>query len=194
MRLIFVGLLLSVCSSAFAQDGELSNVPKSSKSTGDKNTTTQSCPDGRKLRNFCMYVDGKQEDLEPLDGYNFVYQRKLLEAACVDVTKDSEQIVAEKMRKMWKQFENQLVCNSLRFDVQNGSVVKYASIIMFDAFIRDLARWKVDLNRVDASDGMTALDYVKVNMEKTQGTETHRKLSFYYDLLRKAGAKHRSEL
>jgi hypothetical protein len=178
MKKLLSTLLLSVSTAAFAQQ-----------------TVTQgACPNPKKLKNICMYVDGKQEDSESLKGYSFVYQKRLLEAACVDVEKDSEEVVADKVRKMWKQFEPQLVCNSLKFDVMNGSIVKYASIVMFDAFIHDIARWKVDLNKVDAADGMTALDYLRDNLEKTKGTDTHRKLTNYYDILRRAGAKHRSEL
>ncbi len=118
-----------------------------------------------------------------------------MEAACVDSENDSVEVRNEKIGRMWKAFENkELVCNSLQFDVPNGNIIKYAAMMNFDTFIRDVIRWNVNLNKVDAFDGRTLLDYLSFHIERTKGGEIEKKLKYYYGILRKAGAKHKSEL
>lgn len=159
-----------------------------------KTASEPTCPNPKKVKNLCMYVSGQSIDPEPVGNYKYTYQRKMLEASCVDIGKDSKEEIAKKVSAMWQQMEGQFVCNSLQFDVQNGNILKMAAINSFDSFIDDAITWKVNLNRVDPSDNRTVLDYLKYHMERTKGGEIEKKLKFYYDQLRKAGAKHKSEL
>ncbi|HEY0914241.1 MAG TPA: hypothetical protein VGE22_05170 [Solimonas sp.] len=131
---------------------------------------------------------------DPSGEYQFRYQKIVSEAACAK-SSDSEAVASAKVRAMWEQFEDRLTCNHVRFDVQNGSVLKYAASARFKDLLFDAAViWKVDLNRVDQSDGRTLLDYVGKEIEQNKGTAIEPKLKSYYDMLRTAGAKHRSEL
>ncbi len=155
---------------------------------------TSPCPNPKKLRGLCAVVGDLTEDSNPQGKYKYVYQRRIFEAACVDVNKDSEEEIARKVSKVWRENEDKLICNSTRFEVGNGNIIKFAVNTAFDSFISDVAIWKVDLNKVDETDGRTVLDYVKYKMERAKGSSTERVLSFYYRTLRSAGAKHKSEL
>lgn len=152
------------------------------------------CSDPKKLRMLCMYVGGMSEDPEPRGRYRYKYQRKLFEAACVDLEKDSEATIAAKVSRVWRQYEDSLTCDNSRFDVVNGNLLKYAVNIKFDVFLYDVVDWKVNLNRVDSSDNRTVLDYVEYQMRINKGNASFRILESYYALLRKAGAKHQREL
>lgn len=151
------------------------------------------CPDKKKFKNLCMMVSSQATDDED-SKIKYKYRRKILEGSCVNLSSDSAQIRNEKVQKAWSKLENELVCNNLQFDVQNGNIIKYAVLSNFDAFINDVVDWKVNLNKVDETDQRTVLDYIKFQIERTKGTETAKKLKNYYDQLRKAGAKHKSEL
>ncbi len=133
-------------------------------------------------------------DKEPLGDYRFLYQRRILESACVDIGKDDEKVVAQKVQKAWKTFENELICNSVRFDIIDGSIIKFAVSQNFYDFLMDVAKWKVDMNKVDADDGGTVLDYIQTKINTVSSSDLKIRLRGYYDLLRKAGAKHRAEL
>ena len=176
-------LLLFSTSFAFAQTAEPEPEPE-----------TSPCPNPKKLRGLCGMVGALVEDSEPQGKYKYLYQRRIFEAACVDVNKDSEEEIARKVSKVWKENEDQLICNNTAFEVGNGNIIKFAVNMTFDSFIFDMAIWKVNLNKVDATDGRTVLDYVKYQMERAKGTSAERVLSLYYSSLRRAGAKHKSEL
>jgi len=155
---------------------------------------TEPCPNPKKLRSMCGMVGDWTKDPEPQGKYEYLYQRRFLEAACVDISKDSNDEIARKISQVWKENEDKLICNNTQFEVGNGNIIKFAVDKSFDTFIFDIIDWKVDLNKVDDTDGRTALDYVKYQMERAKGTSLERKLQFYYSSLRSAGAKHRSEL
>lgn len=177
---ILLILLLAFCTSTtFAQTAEPETSP---------------CPNPKKLRSLCSFVGQFSKESEPQGRYEYTYQKRILEAACVDINKDSEEEISRKIAKVWKENEDTLICNNTQFDVGNGSIIKYGVISGFDHFVFDMAQWKVNFNKVDESDGRTVLDYVKYHLERAKGTATERKLKLYYSSLKRAGAKHRSEL
>lgn len=152
------------------------------------------CPNPKKLRAMCGMVGDFTKDPEPQDKYEYLYQRRIFEAACVDLYKDSADEIARKVSQLWKENEDLLICNNTQFEVINGNIIKFAIDKSFDTFIFDLIDWKVDFNKVDETDGRTVLDYVKYQMERAEGTSLEVRLNFYYKSLKSAGAKHRSEL
>lgn len=152
------------------------------------------CPNPKKLRGLCMFVDSKEKDPNPQGRFVWKYQRKLLEAACADPAKDSEEEIGRKIAKLWKDNEATLICNNTKFDVPNGSVLKFAVNLKFDEFLIDATHWKVNLNKVDEMDGRTLLDYIRAQIERNKGLPAEPTLKQYYTMLKKAGAKHKSEL
>ena len=140
-----------------------------------------------------MAVDSRTRVPNPSGRYKYLYQQKLFEAACVDMDKDDEETTTRKMQIMWEQHHGQLICNSLQFDVIDGSIVKYAAHTLFDEFLYDMIDWKIDLNRPDAQDGRNILDYLRDKIERANpGSATRNKMQEYYDLFSKAGARHSS--
>lgn len=149
-----------------------------------------SCVNEVKLRGICAAVANKEESA---DG-KYRYQKKILEAACVDSAKDSEQVIANKVSNLWNKHQDKFKCVSSAFDVENGNILKFAATIKFDQFLYDMVTWKVDLNKIDPADNRTTLDYIKDQIKAYKGTYAEDTLKSYYELLRNAGAKHRSEL
>lgn len=153
------------------------------------------CPNASKITSLCSEVSFREKDPNPLSKkYKYLYQRKILEASCAEVGKDSEAEVAKKVATMWKKFESELHCSNTQFDVSKGSLIKFAVAQSFDTFIYDVTDWKIDLNKVDASDQRTVLDYVRDQKTRLKGTALEETMQEYYEVLREAGAKHKSEL
>ena len=152
------------------------------------------CPDPSKLKNLCMMVSSRMPLPATLGTDQYRYQHAFKQAACVNEANDSPAIAAEKIRQAWAAAEDKLVCNSVQFDVQAGNVLKFAVSTKFDDFIDEVLTWKINLNRVDPHDQRTVLDYIQYHIQKNEGNELQGKFQRYYQLFRKAGAKHKSEL
>lgn len=165
-----------------------------SPSYGQVGTSETPCPNPKKVKNICLTIDGRTEDLDAKGKYTYMYQRMILDAACADEFKDSEEVIAEKIRNMWVKLADNMVCKSLNFDTPGAHVLKFAVSSSFDNFINDAIRWKVDLNLIDKKDNKTVLDYVKARMDSYEGSLIGDKMKIYYKMLRDAGAKHKSEL
>lgn len=152
----------------------------------------QDCPDPRKLRNICMAVSERIPEKDPGVTYRYRYRTQILQASCVEPSDTKEQMRA-KVAAMWRQNQPRLICNSLQFDIQNGSVFKFAINQFFDAFIDDAIELGVPLDTVDA-DGQTVMDYLRDKIERSQGKQTAKIFETYRERLRRAGAKYSSEL
>ena len=77
------------------------------------------CPNPKKLRGLCMFVDSKEQDPNPQGRFVWKYQRKLLEAACINVRTDSEEEIGKKIAKVWQENEKTMICNNTKFDVES---------------------------------------------------------------------------
>lgn len=150
------------------------------------------CPNFEGMITFCSSVANRSRD--PQSPHQYLYTTKIMRASCVLPTDTAEEIRA-KVQHMWKTFEDQLVCDSNSFNVENGSILKLAVQKKFDAFIDDaLETWQVHLNRIDPSDGRTVLDYIAYERNRSVGTPIESTYVRYYTDFRAAGAKHRVEL
>src|SRR5690606_6564826 len=162
---------------------------------GAPNGVAEICPDPAKLRDLCLHVGTKHEDPDPDSLYLYRYQRIIHEAACADPTTESDEVVAAKIQRVWETSETALQCDNSEFNDMKGSVLKYAAYSLFTDFVVDASEvWQVDLNRIDAADGRTVLDYVRDELRMKEGSSVGNKLEYYYDTLREAGARHREEL
>ena len=117
-----------------------------------------------------------------------------MDAACVDFANDSEEVIAQKIRRMWLKYEDRLVCNSMKFDTTDGNIIKFAVSSTFDDLIYDVTKWGVNLNRVDKYDKKTVLDYIQFQLNKNKGTAIEGTLQKYFKQVRAAGGKFASEL
>lgn len=195
MRTLFLSSFLLFSLTAFAQVEDCDNeaATKLMKAV-EKAATEEICPNPKKIRLLCMYIHDRSEEPEE-SKYRYTYQKVIHEAACVK-SDDKKTVRFKKIQDMWKKLEDQLICNNTQFSVPNGNVIKYAATTMFDEFINDVIYWGVDLNKVDKTDGRTVLDYLKDSIERAKKGQpaTAKTLQEYYDMLREAGAKHKSEL
>lgn len=92
---------------------------------------------------------------------------------------------------MWAKEEPKLTCNNFSFRVSHGSIIKYAISQLHDVFIFDVTYiWNVPLNKIDAYDNKTVLDFAKGEIERNKGTAIEKSLESYYSQIRAAGAKH----
>lgn len=196
MRFAFLGFFIMCSLVVHAQEAdcetqtvkELKPMIEVAAAAADETT----CPNRKKLKNLCGMVGSRTMDVNKPDKY--MYEQRIYDAACIDPAKDSEAVQHEKIRKAWSTYEDDLKCNNTQFDVVDGHLLKYAVTTYFEDFIDDVIKWKVNLNKVDASDNRTVLDYIKYQMERNKGNALEPKFKHYYDKLKAAGAKHKSEL
>lgn len=202
MRVFAFGLLVSLAIASDASaEGEASKDPGPPEPaevrpfmTAAQTVTDQPCTNEVKLRGICGTVANMDEKSDPSSKLRFRYQEKLLEAACADIVKDSEETVSRKISVLWDRNQDKLKCVSSAFDVENGNILKFAVRLKFDDFLYDMVKWKVDLNKIDPADDRTVLDYIKYQIDTQKGTSSESTLKSYYDFLRKAGAKHSNEI
>ncbi len=158
-------------------------------------TKKEDCPNKEKLVDICDSISLNIIEEEKKELYYYEWERKIFEASCVDKLNDSREESTRKVKIMWNKYENDLVCNNDNFDVTNGNILKIAVYSRMDSLLKWAAQtWRVNLNRVDQSDGMTVLDYVQKKIEAYKGTAEEKDLRGYYKILRDEGAKHASEL
>lgn len=198
MKFISLSLLMMISMNVFATEicEEDPNVGGGGGGTAEKivkYVEGQECPNKEKLKNICMMIGNRMKDPNPTEEIKYRYQRSLIEASCAKAN-DSREVKEKKIRTMWIKLQDELICNSVQFDVLDGSVLKYAVIKNFEDFLNDAANMKLDLNKIDKSDGRTVLDYLKYQIERNKGNELENMYQRYYDKLSKAGAKHKSEL
>lgn len=144
---------------------------------------------------FCGYVGAKFPYLESDGNFDYIFQQVMFESACAHVENMSEKEIAQKLREWWDLYKDKLLCDSMQFNVTNGSVFKRAINGGVTAFVDDAVYYKLDLNFVDKVDNRTVLDYTQDEIKKHMETsETRKVLEGYYQKLRNAGAKHKSEL
>ncbi|MGV3658142.1 MAG: hypothetical protein ACO1NX_09310 [Chitinophagaceae bacterium] len=140
-----------------------------------------------------MTIETRSKVEKPVLPYEYTFIYKLFSAACVDPV-DSEEVIAQKIRRMWIKYEDRLICNSLKFDTTDGNIIMYAVASMFDHFIFYVTKWGVNLNRVDEYDQRTVLDYIQFQINKNKGSSIEGTLQKYFKQVRAAGGKFASEL
>lgn len=152
------------------------------------------CPDPSKLLGICGDIS-RQSQADPEGPYEYDYEQKIYEAACADPEKPED---IKKIQTMWMKLDKNLKCQSAGdFIVGEGSVLKYAVRMQtYDLLDRAASIWKVNLNVIDGSGkhNGTLLDYVQYEINEQQGKTQEMALRTYYNILRRSGAKHKSEL
>jgi hypothetical protein len=161
---------------------ELANVSRKIASEG--------CPNSRGMKDLCSYIATASPDIDPNSNYQYYYQRVVYEASCVDWVNESEEDIARKVRAMWAKYGKDLRCPTMHGP---GHPIKYAAGRLFHDFVTEAVQlWGLDLNVIDEAGG-TVLDFIEIEIKRTSGS-SQRNMKEYYELMRKAGAKHRREL
>ncbi len=156
--------------------------------------TSKKFPNIDNLNNLCSLIDDRTKDPDKESDFLYLYQRRVSEAAGVGADDEPEQ-VRKKVGLLFNQYGNKLTCSNTRFDVTNGSVIKFAASSQFARFLEDVIyTWQLDLNVVDPADGKTLLDYVEQQADLNKGAANEAEFRRYVKILRNAGAKRKSEL
>ncbi len=149
------------------------------------------CPKTELIGSICSSIYKKTEDTDEDSPFDYIYEQKIYEASCVDVTVDSEEEISRKIRVFWDKSGDKLTCEDATF--AKAYILKYAAYNQFSNFLWKATNvWKVPLNTID--NGMTTLDYIQKEIQDKKGTPVEKTLTSYFELLRKAGAKYKCEL
>ena len=143
---------------------------------------------------ICDSIEGKKEDPDPESDFDYKYERDMYNIVCADPTKESKKEIIRKIHNYWFDNIDDFYCDSGSFNVPKGNIIKNAISAGFFPFLKSTISWKIPLNTIDQSDNRTVLDYVKNELDKYKGTPIEGGLKSNYYWLRKAGAKHKSEL
>ena len=145
------------------------------------------------FRSLCGFIDSRvTEPAESVDFYS--YQRKVYNEGKV-TQRDSAGSTRKKVQHLFVVNQSIMDCDALSFSVSNGSMLKLAVSRKFDEFLHEaVADWQVPLNRIDASDGRTVLDFIDAELAKVVGTPLESKLRNYRETFRAAGARTAREL
>lgn len=144
---------------------------------------------------LCSSVSERRQDTREESPYEYEFEERINKLACVDIAKDTPEVIYKKIQDFWINNENKIVCSDSSFNVVNGNILKLAVYKSFSEFLdKAVYDWKVPLNTVDDSDGRTTLDYIKDEINKNKDQPNEKPLQSYYDLLRRNGAKHKVEL
>ncbi|MGV4413337.1 MULTISPECIES: hypothetical protein [unclassified Chryseobacterium] len=140
----------------------------------------------RALRGICEHVI--TPDL--VDG-ELSYVTRFKKAAGV-TPEDSEEEMYRKIREVWNEYEDCLICDTIAFSLIGGNILKAATVRRNKDFYNTVIKWGVNLNRIDPVDGRTVLDYFRDEMAKNPpNIEFYRA---YYNVLKEHGAKHAAEI
>lgn len=194
MRFALLGFLLFSSVAVYAQKADCDETtPSELKPMIEVANAAQesACPNPGRMKGLCGMVSNRVKDSTGKATY--MYQARMMEAACVLAT-DSAEEKKRKMRVAWTLYEDQLLCSGAQFDLTKGNILKWGVSYQFEDFIKEVIDLKVNLNRVDAADGRTLLDYIKYHWDRNKGNAMEMYYEDYYERFRKAGAKHKSEL
>lgn len=153
------------------------------------------CPNQIDSLELCNLVSTQLAESAPNASTRFAYQTRIYRAACVDSSRDSAQVIQQKVQAFWNRYHDQLQCHQLGFSVVNGNILKLAVERNSREFINDaVRRWRVNLNHVDSTDQKTVLDYIQAELVKARGNNMEPVLQRYFTLFRSNGAKFQREL
>jgi hypothetical protein len=153
--------------------------------------TPKLCPNPGNMDLLCHHVWNKTKETDPKSGYNYVFQRIVYDASCVDYENESDEEIARKVNAMWNQYGAKLRCGPMGVP-STASPLRFAIHHYFDEFLQEaLSMWKLDLNQLE--NGQTMLDFIDERISKTTGALKVQLESYRRSFVR-MGAKKRSEL
>lgn len=159
--------------------------------------TTKDCPPPVRWKYISICNDITTRSKVPLnerDYYEYRYEKQLWEMACADPLVDDFETAKKKIQAMWEKYKKQFTCDTLGFNVQNGSFLKFAISSSMPSVIETLAStYELDINFIDPSDGKNLLDFVNSEIERRKnlvnGESAVALYQRYKDALIMLGAK-----
>ena len=143
-----------------------------------------------RLSGICNDISSRTEDNGRPDFWSYRYERKIYEAAGVNFDLDTPAVARAKIQSLWIDlyFEN-FTCDSLNFQIPNGSILKYAVQTRNFSIVDNAMRpWRLELNVIDDQDQETLLGFIEHKITENRGSDTERILGGYAATLRRYGA------
>ena len=135
-----------------------------------KDTISYDCPEPTRtdINVFCDCIEAQETPtLEDRANFEFSYERRLMDMACVDLTKDSREVATEKISKWWDKYKTKFGCTSISFNISNGSILKFSVLMGFKPFIAKIVgTYEMDINFIDPADNRNLWDYVNDELKE----------------------------
>ena len=97
---------------------------------------------------LCSCVSDRSQDTREDSPYEYEFEERINKLACVDINKDSPELINKKIHNWWVNNEKIVVCNEASFNVIRGNVLKLAAYRSFSEFLdRAVYDWKVPLSK-----------------------------------------------
>ncbi len=122
------------------------------------------------------------------------YVKIITENTCIK-NDDSDDVKAAKISAFWHYLEqrNFLSQSTPTPEISNKHILKAAVFLLDTNLIRNVIKWKLNLNYIDTDD-QTLLDYVKFKVSESTSRDQRRAYNDIYNMLKSAGAKHRVDM
>ncbi len=136
--------------------------------SGQKDGLNMPEPQERDYRLICGDVAFKDKVIETeRKYYEYLYEKRLLQFACVDLKNDDEETILRKVKLFWNNYRTKCKCDAINFNIPNGNILKYSIAKNTFDFIETLVLdYELDINFADPADGKNLLDYVNDEIEK----------------------------
>jgi len=165
----------------------------------DFNAVTQVAPIAPEAEEAKQFSDSISIQEKPVGDnrlyFDYNYETRLMNMAGADVIKETREAAAEKISKWWNKYKTLFRSQSSTFNIENGSVLKFAVAKGFAPFLETIVgTYQMDINFIDPADNRNVLDYVNdeiLSTTKTQGADHAqvRILKEYKELLEDLGGK-----
>ncbi len=202
-RLLMLSLLLATATSYAAEQHEECATDDTVKAQASallkvaEKIEADGCP-APKPTDYKAFCDSISIQEKPTNAdkeyFSYGYEKRLMDLSCADVSKEPREVAAEKVSKMWSKYNKNFRCQSSTFNVEKGSVLKFAVVQGFAPFLETIVgTYQMDINFVDPADNKNVLDYVNAELKKALATEgpNHPRvkvLKEYKELLQDLGA------
>ena len=128
-------------------------------------------PSSSDIKKFCDCIASQEGPTEI--GRNYVeywWEEVLAEYAGADFQKESREAVAQKIKIYWDKYKTRFGCRSSAFNLDKGSVLKFAVIQGFVPFIETaFETYGMDISFVDPADGRTLCEYMNEELFRKTG-------------------------
>ena len=125
-------------------------------------TTLSNCPEPTvsDVKAFCDCISIQELAADYDKAYfEYGYEARLANMACADYKNESQEAVAAKISKWWNKYKTKFGCQSSAFNVDRGSVLKFAVVQGFKPFLETIVgTYGMDINFIDPADNRNVLD------------------------------------
>lgn len=96
-------------------------------------------PKATDIKELCDCIAVKEKPVEKdKELFDFAFDKRLLNLAKADIEKDGYELIVKKLQCFWEKYKTLFRCRSTTFNVENGSLLKFAITESFMSFHESL--------------------------------------------------------